>query len=126
LPWQVIGYIASHFRKDKIWMRRTRPDKRRYQVLLAIDNSRSMAENGCGAFALEATTLIAKALSRCAAAAPWRSRQPSGGAWGEEGEGAGGRGPKGWPAGQPDLRSRSSAAAPHRPSSAAALLPPPG
>lgn len=29
---QVIGYIASHFRKDKIWLRRTRPDKRRYQV----------------------------------------------------------------------------------------------
>jgi hypothetical protein len=31
-PPQVIGYIASHFRKDKIWMRRTRPDKRKYQV----------------------------------------------------------------------------------------------
>ncbi len=31
---QVIGYIASHFRKDKIWMRRTRPDKRTYQVQL--------------------------------------------------------------------------------------------
>ena len=29
---QVIAYIASNFRKDKIWMRRTRPDKRRYQV----------------------------------------------------------------------------------------------
>lgn len=29
---KVIAYIASHFRKDKIWMRRTRPDKRRYQV----------------------------------------------------------------------------------------------
>ena len=29
---KVIGYIASHFRKDKIWMRRTQPDKRRYQV----------------------------------------------------------------------------------------------
>eukprot|EP00887_Chlorella_sp_A99_P000601 scaffold17.g601.t1 len=29
---KVIGYIASHFRKDKIWLRRTRPDKRRYQV----------------------------------------------------------------------------------------------
>jgi hypothetical protein len=29
---KVIAYIASHFRKDKIWMRRSRPDKRRYQV----------------------------------------------------------------------------------------------
>ena len=29
---RVIVYIASHFRKDKIWLRRTRPDKRKYQV----------------------------------------------------------------------------------------------
>jgi midasin len=29
---RVIGYIASQFRRDKIWMRRSRPDKRRYQV----------------------------------------------------------------------------------------------
>lgn len=29
---KVIAYIASHFRKDKIWLRRTRPDKRTYQV----------------------------------------------------------------------------------------------
>lgn len=30
---RVIAFVASHFRKDKIWMRRTRPDKRKYQVL---------------------------------------------------------------------------------------------
>ena len=29
---KVVAYIASHFRKDKIWLRRTRPDKRQYQV----------------------------------------------------------------------------------------------
>lgn len=29
---KVIAYIASHYRKDKIWLRRTRPDKRKYQV----------------------------------------------------------------------------------------------
>jgi len=61
---KVIAYIASSFRRDKIWLRRTRPDKRRYQVLLAVDDSRSMAENGCGGFALEALTLISRALSR--------------------------------------------------------------
>lgn len=61
---QVIAYIASHFRKDKIWMRRTRPDKRRYQVVVAIDDSRSMAETGCGTAALEALTLICKAMAR--------------------------------------------------------------
>jgi midasin len=31
---KVIAYIASHFRKDKIWLRRTRPDQRTYQVPL--------------------------------------------------------------------------------------------
>jgi len=29
---RVIAFVASQFRKDKIWMRRTRPDKRKYQV----------------------------------------------------------------------------------------------
>lgn len=29
---RVIAYIASHFRKDKIWLRRTQPDKRKYQA----------------------------------------------------------------------------------------------
>ncbi|GAB4814208.1 hypothetical protein N2152v2_001254 [Parachlorella kessleri] len=61
---KVIAYIASHFRKDKIWMRRTRPDKRRYQVVLAVDDSRSMAETGTSSFALEALTLISKAMAR--------------------------------------------------------------
>ena len=61
---RVIGYIASHFKKDKIWMRRTQPDKRRYQVLVAIDDSRSMAETACGAFALESLTLICNSMSK--------------------------------------------------------------
>ncbi len=29
---RVIAYIASHFRRDKIWLRRTRPDRRTYQA----------------------------------------------------------------------------------------------
>lgn len=29
---KVVAYIASHFRRDKIWLRRTRPDQRQYQV----------------------------------------------------------------------------------------------
>lgn len=61
---KVIPYIASHFRKDKIWLRRTRPDTRRYQVVVAIDDSRSMAHAGCGAFALEALTLLCSAMAR--------------------------------------------------------------
>jgi midasin len=61
---RVIGYIASQFRRDKIWMRRSRPDKRRYQVVVAVDDSRSMAENGAACFALEALSLLCKAMSR--------------------------------------------------------------
>ena len=33
---KVIAYIASHFRKDKIWLRRTRPNQRTYQVSHAV------------------------------------------------------------------------------------------
>ncbi|GJN20771.1 hypothetical protein PR202_gb08189 [Eleusine coracana subsp. coracana] len=29
---KVIPYIASHFRRDKIWLRRTKPNKRNYQL----------------------------------------------------------------------------------------------
>ena len=34
------------------------------QVVLAVDDSRSMREGGCGTFALEAVTLLARALAR--------------------------------------------------------------
>lgn len=40
----VIPYIASNFRRDKIWLRRTKPSKREFQLILAVDNSKSMAE----------------------------------------------------------------------------------
>lgn len=42
---KVIPYIASQFRKDKIWLRRTKPSKRQYQICLAIDDSSSMTDN---------------------------------------------------------------------------------
>eukprot|EP01025_Chloroclados_australasicus_P003389 TRINITY_DN10796_c0_g1_i1.p1 TRINITY_DN10796_c0_g1~~TRINITY_DN10796_c0_g1_i1.p1 ORF type:complete len:1210 (+),score=190.26 TRINITY_DN10796_c0_g1_i1:452-3631(+) len=61
---KVIQFIASRFRKDKIWMRRTKPNKRTYQVVLAIDDSKSMTESGCAPYALEALTLICKAMQR--------------------------------------------------------------
>ncbi len=35
---RVIAYVASHFRKDKIWLRRTRPDQRKYQVRRLIQH----------------------------------------------------------------------------------------
>ncbi|KAK3281686.1 hypothetical protein CYMTET_10540, partial [Cymbomonas tetramitiformis] len=61
---KIIPYIASEFRKDKIWLRRTKPSKRKYQVVLAIDDSKSMAERRCGHAALEAMTLLCRAMAR--------------------------------------------------------------
>ncbi|KAN0037183.1 hypothetical protein ACTFIV_002519 [Dictyostelium citrinum] len=61
---KVIPYIASQFKKDKIWLRRTKPNKRQYQVLLAIDDTESMAAYHSGGFALEAMTMISRAMSR--------------------------------------------------------------
>ena len=42
---KVIAYIASEFRKDKIWLRRTKPSKRQYQIMVAVDDSSSMVDN---------------------------------------------------------------------------------
>ena len=42
---RVIPYIASNFRKDKIWLRRCEPSKRQYQVMVAVDDSKSMNFN---------------------------------------------------------------------------------
>lgn len=61
---QVIPYIASHFRKDKIWLRRTKPNKRNYQVVVAIDDSRSMSESQCGNAAIEALVTVCRAMSQ--------------------------------------------------------------
>ena len=40
---QVVAYIASHYRRDKIWLRRTRPDQRQYQVLCSLLSHLSLA-----------------------------------------------------------------------------------
>lgn len=59
---KVIAYIASQFRKDKIWLRRTRPSRRYYHVVLAVDDSRSMGATGCGPLALQSLALLARSL----------------------------------------------------------------
>lgn len=61
---KVIPYIASQFQKDKIWLRRTKPNKRQYQIVLAIDDSRSMSESHCGHMAIEALITICRAMSQ--------------------------------------------------------------
>ncbi|EEB08347.2 midasin [Schizosaccharomyces japonicus yFS275] len=60
---RIIPYIASQFKKDKIWMRRTKPSKRTYQVMLAIDDSKSMTESKSTGLAMETLALVSKALS---------------------------------------------------------------
>jgi midasin len=61
---KMVSYIASQYKKDKIWMRRTKPSKRQYQVLIAVDDSKSMAESKSVQLAYEALALIAKALTQ--------------------------------------------------------------
>ncbi len=60
----MIQYIASSYRKDKIWLRRTKPAKRQYQILIAVDDSESMADNGAGRMAVEAVALLCCALAQ--------------------------------------------------------------
>lgn len=59
---KVIPYVASGFRKDKIWLRRTKPAKRAYQVMIMIDDSMSMG--AAGPLALSSLATIANALTR--------------------------------------------------------------
>ncbi|KAH9851719.1 midasin [Lenzites betulinus] len=59
---KIIPYIASEFTKDKIWLRRTRPSTREYQVLVALDDSRSMAESHSVHLAFQTLALVARAL----------------------------------------------------------------
>lgn len=60
---RIIPYIASQYKRDKIWMRRSKPSKRSYQVMLAIDDSRSMGENGSESLAFETLVMVSKSLS---------------------------------------------------------------
>ena len=60
---RIIPYIASNYKRDKIWMRRSIPSKRNYQIILAVDDSKSMKESGAGRVAFQALTMVAKSLN---------------------------------------------------------------
>lgn len=61
---RIIPYIASQYKRDKIWMRRSVPSKRAYQIMLAIDDSKSMGENPTTAsLAFETLALVSRSLS---------------------------------------------------------------
>ena len=61
---RIIPYIASQFRKDKIWLRRTKPSKRQYQIMIALDDSKSMSESKCVKLAFESLCLVSKTLTQ--------------------------------------------------------------
>ncbi|KAF2015300.1 P-loop containing nucleoside triphosphate hydrolase protein [Aaosphaeria arxii CBS 175.79] len=60
---RIIPYIASGYKRDKIWLRRSMPSKRSYQVMIALDDSKSMAESGASNLALKTLTLVTRSLS---------------------------------------------------------------
>jgi midasin len=60
---KIIPYIASSYKRDKIWMRRAIPTKRAYQILLCVDDSRSMGESASGSLALESLVMVSRSLS---------------------------------------------------------------
>ncbi|KAI0181074.1 midasin [Hypoxylon sp. FL1284] len=60
---RIIPYIASSFKRDKIWMRRAIPTKRSYQILLCVDDSKSMGESSSGELALESLVMVSRALT---------------------------------------------------------------
>lgn len=59
---RVIAYIASGYKKDKIWQKRSKPSRRKYHIALAIDDSKSMKP--CKDLALAALALITRALTQ--------------------------------------------------------------
>lgn len=64
---KIIPYIASDYTKDKIWLRRTRPSSREYQVLIALDDSKSMSGVGQGEtvhLAYQTLALVTSALGK--------------------------------------------------------------
>lgn len=60
---KIIPYIASQFRKDKIWLRRTKPAQRDYKITIAVDDSKSMDHNNSRVLTLEAISLVSQALT---------------------------------------------------------------
>lgn len=60
---KIIPYIASSYKRDKIWMRRAVPTKRTYQILLCVDDSQSMGHTTAGSMALESLVMVSRALA---------------------------------------------------------------
>jgi midasin len=60
---KIIPYIASQFKKNKIWLRRVKPNKREFQILVALDDSSSMSDNQTREIALSSLNTLSSALA---------------------------------------------------------------
>ncbi|KAJ6446539.1 ATPase, AAA-5 [Purpureocillium lavendulum] len=60
---RIIPYIASSYKRDKIWMRRAIPTKRTYQILVCVDDSKSMGESSSGSLAMESLVMVSRSLT---------------------------------------------------------------
>lgn len=60
---RIIPYIASSYKRDKIWMRRSIPTKRTYQIMLCVDDSKSMGESSSGILAMESLVMVSRSLT---------------------------------------------------------------
>lgn len=60
---KIIPYIASQYRKDKIWLRRTKAAQRDYKITIAVDDSKSMDHNNSKELTLQAISLVSQALT---------------------------------------------------------------
>ncbi|KAG8531461.1 uncharacterized protein KY384_003090 [Bacidia gigantensis] len=60
---RIIPYIASGYKRDKIWMRRSIPSKRNYQIMLAVDDSKSMGETDVIELTFQSLALVSKSLN---------------------------------------------------------------
>ena len=61
---KVIQYIASQFRKDRIWLRRSKPSKRQYSIMISIDDSHSMDFSMSKEMAIDSLAVISGALTK--------------------------------------------------------------
>lgn len=59
---RVLSWIASDYRKDKFWLRRTRPSNRDYKVVICLDNTLSMRNNGVGEMSLVCVSALSQSL----------------------------------------------------------------
>ena len=59
---KIIPFIASGYKKDKIWLRKSIPEEKNYRILVALDNSSSMQEQQVGQQSLISLSVLSLAL----------------------------------------------------------------